>query len=233
MKRRQMIFGIGVVAILVALFTWSFSRGRQSTSTSQSQSTTSSKTATASTSLQTDRDLSGDNDVLVVYFSRTEGVWDGPLEIGHTKVIADYITNATNADQYEIIPAVAYPKEYEATANQARAEQEADARPAIANELPDISGYEIIFIGSPVWWSEYPMIVRTFLDAKAEELADKTLVPFTTHLGSGLGNTKRQLESQFPNATVLDGFTVRGEDKTVQNAEGDITAWLNKIGVRK
>ena len=68
MKRRQMIFGIGVVAILAALFTWNFSRGRQSTSTSQSQSTTSSQTATASTSLQTDRDLSGDNDVLVVYF---------------------------------------------------------------------------------------------------------------------------------------------------------------------
>lgn len=157
MKRRQMIFGIGVVAILAALFTWNFSRGRQSTSTtSQGQSTISSQTTTASTSLQTDSDLSGDNDVLVVYFSRTEGVWDGPLEIGHTKVIADYITNATNADQYEIIPAVAYPKEYEATADQAREEQEADARPAIANELPDISGYEIIFIGAPVWWSEYP-----------------------------------------------------------------------------
>lgn len=77
------------------------------------------------------------------------------------------------------------------------------------------------------------MIVRTFLAAEAEELANKTLVPFTTHLGSGLGNTQRQLESQFPNAIVLDGFTVRGEDKTVQNAESDITAWLNKIGVRK
>ena len=137
---------------------------------------------TASTSLQTDRDLSGDNDVLVVYFSRTEGVWNGPLEIAHTKVIADYITNATNADQYEIIPAVAYPKEYEATADQAREEQEADTRPAIANELPDISGYEIIFVGAPVCWSEYPMIVRTFLDAEAEELADKTLVPFTTRV---------------------------------------------------
>lgn len=229
MKRRQMIFGIGVVAILAALFTWNFSRGNRTSTTSTSAS--SSQTATASTSLQTDTDLSGDNDVLVVYFSRTEGVWDGPLEIGHTKVIADFITSATNADQYEIIPLEAYPDEYEATAEQARAEQEADARPAIANELPDISGYETIFIGSPVWWSEYPMIVRTFLDAEAEELAGKTLVPFTTHLGSGLGNTQRQLESQFPNARVLDGFTIRGEDETVANAEQEINDWLVEIGV--
>ena len=80
MKRRQMIFGIGVVAIFVALFTWNFSRGRESTSTtSQGQSTISSQTTTASTSLQTDSDLSGDNDVLVVYFSRTEVVWSVPL----------------------------------------------------------------------------------------------------------------------------------------------------------
>lgn len=224
-----MIFGIGVVVILAALFTWNFSRGNRTNTTSTSSS--SSQTTTASTSLQTDTDLSGENDVLVVYFSRTEGVWDGPLEIGHTKVIADFITSATNADQYEIIPLEAYPDEYEATAEQARAEQEADARPAIANALPDISGYETIFIGSPVWWSEYPMIVRTFLDAEAEELADKTLIPFTTHLGSGLGNTQRQLESQFPNARVLDGFTIRGEDETVANAEQEINDWLVEIGV--
>ncbi|HEM3488807.1 TPA: NAD(P)H-dependent oxidoreductase [Streptococcus suis] len=229
MKKRQMIFGIGIVSILAALFTWNFSRGNRTSTTSTSPS--SSQTATASTSLQTDTDLSGENDVLVVYFSRTEGVWDGPLEIGHTKVIADFITSATNADQYEIIPLEAYPEEYEATAEQARAEQEADARPAIANALPDISGYETIFIGSPVWWSEYPMIVRTFLDAEAEELADKTLIPFTTHLGSGLGNTQRQLESQFPNARILDGFTIRGEDETVANAEQEINDWLVEIGV--
>lgn len=230
MKRRQIIFGIGVATILVALFTWNFSRGNR-TSTSNTNSST--RQTTASTSLQTDKDLSGDNDVLVVYFSRTEGVWDGPLEIGHTKVIADFIASATNADQYEIIPLEAYPEEYEATAEQARKEQETDARPAIANALPDISGYETIFIGAPVWWSEYPMIVRTFLDAQANELADKTLIPFTTHLGSGLGNTQRQLENQFPDARVLEGFSIRGEDETVQNAENDVKSWLNNIGVMK
>ncbi|MGT2637833.1 flavodoxin [Streptococcus ratti] len=229
MKRRQIIFGIGLVAILAALFTWNFSRGNRTSTTNTNSS--SSQTTTASTSLQTDKDLSGDNDVLVVYFSRTKGVSDGPLKTGHTKVIADHIAKATKADEYEIVPQKPYPDDYEETADQAREEQEEDARPAIANDLPDISGYETIFIGSPVWWSEYPMIVRTFLDAEAEELADKTLIPFTTHLGSGLGNTQEQLESQFPNAKVLDGFSIRGEEETVKNAKNEVNDWLKEIGV--
>ncbi|MBF8970009.1 flavodoxin [Streptococcus sp. NLN76] len=227
MNNRKWVFGVGVAVILVALFSWNFVRG--SRGTSQTGSNTGGQTVERTT--QTNRDLSGDNDVLVVYFSRTSGVWDGPLEVGHTKVLADYITEATNADQYEIVPAVAYPDDYEATAEQARQEQADDARPAIANPLPDLSEYETIFIGAPVWWSEYPMIVRTFLDGEADQLANKTLVPFTTHLGSGLGASQRQLESQFPQATVLDGFSVRGEDGAVNGAESDVRAWLTRIGV--
>lgn len=75
------------------------------------------------------------------------------------------------------------------------------------------------------------MIVRTFLDAEADALKDKRLIPFTTHLGSGLGASQRQLEMQFPNATVLDGFTVRGEDSAVAGAQNDVNTWLARIGV--
>lgn len=229
-KQRRIAFGAGVVVILAALFTWNFTRGTGSSSNSAS---TSSNNSTGSTRItqQTTKDLSGDNDSIVVYFSRTSGVYDGPLEIGHTKQVADYIIAATGADEYEIVPAVDYPEEYEATADQARREQEEDARPAIKNDLPDLTGYENVFIGAPVWWSEYPMIVRTFLDAEADALKDKRLIPFTTHLGSGLGASQRQLEMQFPNATVLDGFTVRGEDSAVAGAQNDVNTWLARIGV--
>lgn len=237
MKQRRILFGIGVAAVLVLLFTWNFMRGAgglsQAGTTTQRNAPSDSNATTTSqaTVQQTTRDLSGDNDSIVVYFSRTEGVWDGPLEVGHTKQIADFIQQVTNADTYEIIPVVDYPTEYEATANQAREEQRANARPAIREALPDLSGYENIFIGAPVWWSEYPMIVRTFLDAEKEALENKRLIPFTTHLGSGLGNTQRQLIQQFPNATVLDGFTIRGEDDTVAAAQPQVSSWLQRIGV--
>lgn len=239
MKQRRILFGIGVATVLAALFTWNFLRGSGTTSTTTPTNTTDpsassqSTPATPSQSIarQTTRDLSGDNDSIVVYFSRTEGVWDGPLEVGHTKQIADFIQQATDADEYEIIPVVDYPTEYEATANQAREEQRTNARPAIQGKLPDLTGYENVFIGSPVWWSEYPMIVRTFLDAEKDALAGKRLIPFTTHLGSGLGNTQRQLMQQFPNATILDGFTIRGEDETVAAAQPQVTAWLQRLGV--
>lgn len=232
-EKRQMIFGIGVIAVLVVLFAWNFSQGRSNNSANQvtnpMPSTSNEGQTTASSSLQTDTDLTRETDILVVYFSRTEGVWNGPLEIGNTKRLGNFIQESTNSDVYEIIPEEDYPVEYEDTADLAREEQRADVRPSIANPLPDLSEYETIFIGAPVWWSEYPMIVRTFLDAEQEELSNKTLVPFTTHEGSGLGNTQRQLESQFSNATVLDGFTVRGDDAI--DAQEDINDWLIEIGV--
>lgn len=230
-KQKRIAFGAGIVVILAALFTWNFTRGSGNSSSNAGSTSSNNVTVSARISQQTTKDLSGDNDSIVVYFSRTRGVYDGPLEIGHTKQVADYIIEATNADEYEIIPALDYPEEYEATANQARREQEEDARPAILNDLPDLTGYENVFIGAPVWWSEYPMIVRTFLDAEGDNLNDKRLIPFTTHLGSGLGASQRQLESQFPNATVLDGFTVRGEDSAVRGSQNDVNAWLTRIGV--
>ena len=229
-KQRRMAFGAGIVVILAALFTWNFTRGTGNFSSSASSSSNNG-TGSARITQQTTKDLSGDNDSIVIYFSRTSGVYDGPLQIGHTKQVADYIIAATNADEYEIVPAVDYPEEYEATADQARREQEEDARPAIKNDLPDLTGYENVFIGAPVWWSEYPMIVRTFLDAEGDSLSNKRLIPFTTHLGSGLGASQRQLETQFPNATVLDGFTVRGEDSAVAGAQNDVNTWLARIGV--
>lgn len=225
MKKRLTIFIAVLVIAIIAAGGWLFYRRSQATNTgSNAQSVTK-----ASTSLQTKKDLSGDHDVLVVYFSRTEGVWNGPLKIGNTARVANFIQEATNADTYEIVPEKDYPTDYRETADQAQKEQEEDARPAIKGDLPDVTGYEYIFIGSPVWWSEYPMIVRTFLDAEAKDLQNKTLIPFTTHEGSGLGGTQEQLESQFPNATVLDGFSVRGTDAA--DAKSDVIDWLTKIGV--
>lgn len=169
--------------------------------------------------------------VLVVYFSRTRGVYGGPLKTGNTARVANFIKQRTNADTYEIVPARPYPSSYDKTTKVAQREQRRNARPAIKGKLPDVKKYDTVFIGAPIWWGEYPMVVRTFLD-KESDLNGKTLIPFTTSEGSGLGNTSSQLKKQFSNAKVRKGFTVRGN--TVKNnpnkVKKQVNAWLKGLG---
>ncbi|MFT8329952.1 flavodoxin [Bifidobacterium psychraerophilum] len=163
---------------------------------------------------------------LVVVFSRSTGVYDGPSEVGHTMRVANYIQQATNADLYEIIPSQDYPDDYQETTEVAREEQDTDARPQIRDPLPEVGEYESVFVGAPIWWSEYPMVVRTFLDGV--DLNGKTVIPFTTHEGSGPGNTKEQLERQYPDADVLDGLAIRGGQ--ADDSQDDVVQWLRQIG---
>jgi flavodoxin len=169
--------------------------------------------------------------VLVVYFSRTKGVYGGPLKTGNTARVANFIKQRTNADTYEIVPEKPYPSSYDKTTKVAQREQRRNARPAIKGQLPNVKKYDTVFIGAPIWWGEYPMVVRTFLD-KESGLNGKTLIPFTTSEGSGLGNTSSQLKKQFSNAKVRKGFTVRGNTVKSNPAKvkKQVNSWLKGLG---
>lgn len=167
--------------------------------------------------------------VLIVYFSRTKGVYGGDVKVGNTAQVANFIQEKTKGDTYEIVPQKAYPNSYDATAKVAQKEQDDNARPAIKNALPNVKKYQTIFIGSPIWWGEYPMVVRTFIDNV--NLNGKTVIPFTTSGGSGLGNTREVLEKSYPKATVKAGFTAEG-DKVKNNPSSvkkSVDSWLNKL----
>lgn len=164
--------------------------------------------------------------ILIVYFSRKDGVYGGHLKVGNTKRVADFIKDKTGGDEYEIIPAKEYPKSYKKTTEVAQREQDENARPKLKNKLPDVNNYDTIFIGSPIWWSEYPMVVRTFLDGV--DLNNKNVIPFTTHEGSGLGNTPEVLKREYKNAKVLKGFSVEGNK--AKNAKNDVDKWLDGLG---
>lgn len=174
---------------------------------------------------------SNNKKVLVVYFSRTQGVYGGRLKRGNTARVADFIQQKTNADTYEIVPKKAYPKSYDRTTQVAQREQNQNARPAIKGKLPDVSKYDTVFIGGPIWWGEYPMVVRTFLD-KESGLNGKMLIPFTTNEGSGLGNTRQVLKKQFPKSKVRQGFTATGN--TVKDnpnrVRSQVNSWLDDLG---
>lgn len=104
-------------------------------------------------------------DILVVYFSRTgEQYGVGMIDKGNTAIVADMIIEQTGADAFEILPQEDYyPYTYDKLTDVAKKELNDKARPAYAGEVPDLSQYSTIFIGAPVWWGDWPMILYTFL----------------------------------------------------------------------
>lgn len=169
--------------------------------------------------------------VLVVYFSRREGVYKGPLKVGNTERLARAIKKRTKADVYQIEPQKQYSNSYKKTADRAQREEQNGARPALKGSLPNVSKYDTVFIGAPVWWGTYPMVVRTFLD-KEPGLNGKTLIPFTTNEGSGLADTSEILSKQFSKAKVRKGFSLRGTyvQKHPKKAQKKVNSWLKKLG---
>lgn len=129
---------------------------------------------------------------LVVYYSRAdENSGVGYIEKGNTKILAEFIAKATGADMFEIVPAKPYPKEYKAATEIAKKEKDENARPEIVGTMPDVSKYDVIFFGYPIWWHDLPMVCYTFFDKV--KLEGKTVAPFCTHEGSGLSDTDRPL----------------------------------------
>jgi flavodoxin len=174
----------------------------------------------------------GRSNVLVVYFSRTgEQYHVGVIEKGNTAIVAEMIIEATGADSFEILPADDhYPITYKELTDVGLQEQRDGARPAIAGDLPDMSGYDTIFIGAPVWWGDWPMILYTFFEN--EPMSGKTLIPFSTHAGSGLSGFDTKLARIYPDCTIGKGLATAGTD-TQNNPEKvrtSVDSWLQSLG---
>ncbi len=175
---------------------------------------------------------SGGSDGLVIYFSRTgEQYTVGVIEHGNTAIVAEMIAEKTGADLFEVLPADDhYPMTYSALTDVAKREQNEKARPAFSGELPDLAGYRTVFIGAPVWWGDWPMIMYTLFENS--DFSGKTLIPFSTHEGSGLSGFDRKLAKACPGAEIGKGLAVRGND--AQNAQEivreSVNRWLSELG---
>ncbi|MBQ5354420.1 MAG: flavodoxin [Clostridia bacterium] len=176
----------------------------------------------------------GDGISLVVYFSRTgEQYTVGVIDKGNTAIVAEMIAEETGADLFELVPADDhYPMTYAELTDVAKREQNEGARPEYAGEVPDLSAYDTIFIGAPVWWGDWPMILYTFFENNAAALSGKTLVPFSTHEGSGLSGFDKKLAKACPDAAVEKGLAVRGNDcqNRQDSVREDVSDWLGELG---
>lgn len=154
---------------------------------------------------------------LVVYFSCT----------GNTKAVAEKISELIGADLYEIVPSNPYTDEdLNYNNDNCRANREMDdpdARPAIGSEAIDVSGYDTVFIGYPIWWGTMPRIINTFLDTY--DLSDKTVMPFCTSGGSGISKSVSDMKAQEPGADIRDGLRANG------SSDSSINKWLSDNGL--
>jgi flavodoxin len=165
---------------------------------------------------------------LIAYFSRRGNNYVNgsivDLPIGNTEIIAKMIQEMTGGDLFHIEPVKTYPADYTETTEVAQEELRAKARPALTRHIETIDSYTTIFLGYPNWWGTMPMPVFTFLEEY--DLAAKTIAPFCTHEGSGLGHSVADLRKACLTSTVLDGLAIRGGE--VQQAKGTVSAWLHE-----
>ncbi len=163
-----------------------------------------------------------DKKSLIIYFSRAdENYGVGYIDKGNTEVIAEYIKEFTGADIFKVEPLVEYAKDYDTCLEEAK-ERSTTHNAPIKNPVPDISDYEVIYIGSPVYWGGMPEELFTAL--KGLEYRDKIIRPFVTHEGSGLAAIPSQLKGVCKGAYVLEGLSIRGS--SVNCAKETVEKWI-------
>ena len=168
-------------------------------------------------------DLNMKEKTLVVYFSRTgENYAVGNIDKGNTEIIAEMIAEKTGGTLFQIVPEKAYPDNYKECIDQAKKELNTNARPAIKGDV-NVDEYDTIFIGYPNWWGDIPMPLYTFIEK--HNWQGKTVIPFCTHEGSGLGSTSKKLATSCKGATILKGLAVRGA--TAQNSRDEARKAVN------
>jgi flavodoxin len=167
---------------------------------------------------ETDAPDAQESKVLVAYFSAT----------GTTEGVAEYIANGLNADIYEIVPEDPYTDaDLDYNDNNSRTTIEMndpDARPAISGSVENMGQYDIVFIGYPIWWGDAPRIVSTFVESY--DFSGKTIVPFCTSGGSGIGSSASNLEGLTSGAEWLSGRRLNGGD-----SQDTVMEWVNSLGL--
>lgn len=155
---------------------------------------------------------------LVAYFSAS----------GVTAKVAEALSEAIGADLYEIEPEVPYTKEdLDWTDKQSRSTIEMNdpaSRPAIAGKRDNMDDYDTVFVGFPIWWYVAPHIINTFLESY--DLTGKTIIPFATSGGSGIGKTNERLAPSCKGAKLMDGKVFKG---SVGHQE--LAAWVEGLGL--
>lgn len=186
---------------------------------------------------ETETAETGGSNILIAYFSvmETDGVdavasasrvvVNGEV-LGNNQYIAQLIQQETGGDLFSIETVQEYPTTHDPLLEFAYEEKADNARPELATQIENPDSYDVIFLGYPNWNADLPMPLYTFLEKN--DFSGKTIIPFTTHGGSGFSRTIQTISELQPNATVIsDGLSI--SRNSVSGAESDVADWLNGI----
>lgn len=166
---------------------------------------------------------------LIVYFSHPgETFVDGQIvfnKVGNTKRVAEKIQSLVGGDLYELIPVNRYDEKYVVTNERARQELIEKDPPKLLNPLTDVSKYDVIFIGFPIWHRSYPRIIDSFLENV--DLSGKTVKLFCTNDEGSFGTAELELGIKLRSSKLRSGLSVRGV--LIEENQERIAKWANKI----
>ncbi len=165
--------------------------------------------------------LVGESKALVTYFS-----WSSA---NNTKTMAEYIAEYTDGELFRIQPKTPYTSNYNQVLNVAQTEKNENARPELYENITaeQISNYDVIFVGYPVWWYDAPMIIYSFLEAN--DYSGKKVVTFATSGGSGISDStlRSKIDADFTSGLCIPNFSAGDSAKTrVEN-------WITELGYHK
>lgn len=212
--KKKVLIGLAVLVIIAAAIGYYFLQNQGGPSVGINDSITNEDQKTGITTLDSQK-------VLVVYFSYG----------GNTQKLAKEVSDQVGGDFRRIEPEVAYPSGDEVY-DLSKEEQDNDERPAIKDLDIDISKYDTVFIGYPIWWYTYPQVILSFFDQY--DLSNKTIVPFVSHGGSAMSETEEDMENYLAskNVTVLDGLAVSRNN--IESDQSDtVSNWLEELGFKK
>ena len=153
--------------------------------------------------------------MLIIFFSLT----------GNTETFANYIQKNANITSFRIVPVTPYPEDFNSVAEIVQQERNNNSRPEIKDPLTNISQYNTILLGYPIWYSHIPNIVITQLEKL--NFKGKTIYPFNTHGSSGVGSSISDIKEYAPEAKVMDGYPIKGSE--IKNKEEDVKDWLDDL----
>lgn len=165
---------------------------------------------------------------LVIYFSRADENYFGGqmryIDKGNTEIIAEYIKDIVNANLFKVERKKPYSKNYMTCIKEAQDEQRKGEMPELLNYLDDISEYDVIYIGGPIYWGTFPQPM--FTELKRLDFENKIIMPFSTHEGSGLASIVKDIKKYAPNADLRAGLAIAGS--TVSHARGTVEKWIKE-----
>lgn len=179
---------------------------------------------------------------LIIYFSQSEEMKpdaaDGfsgasvlqknTPETGSTQFIAQLVQKQTHGDLFRLETTSAYPRQHDALLRIAEKEQQTQARPALKTPLPALSDYDTIYVGYPIWWYTMPMVIYSLFEQN--DFAGKTVIPFTTHGGSRLADSLREIARMQPQAKLVTrALSISRNDISDPDVPAQVEQWVKQV----